>query len=322
MLVVFGHFIEHYINQVPAFKVIFICIYLFHMPLFVFISGYFTKSENSLKIENVIKQLLIPYVVFSVIWYLLISRHSGSLDIDLFDPPFHLWYLLSLVFWKFLLPAIKQIRYYFLLSVIAAISIGFNPNINHFLSLSRTISLFPFFILGNICTRESLNVIHKKKILAVSAIILVTAVAYYIVKANPTNISLLFWDSSYNYSGYTTGIAALGRLTLLITAVLVSAGFITVIPKKEYFFTRLGTRTLPIFILHAFFLGFFIKLFPVWNESILKDIVIVLFPFLLTFILAMPVVETGYKLFFDLISKKIMRFDNKNYDLPNRKRIS
>jgi len=260
-LVVFGHFIEHYTSQALALRAIFVCIYLFHMPLFVFISGYFTKSENSLKLENNIKQLLIPYILFSVLWYILESRHSGKFYIDLFNPPFHLWYLLSLFFWRLLLPVVKLIRFYLLLSIIVAVGIGFNQNINHYLSLSRTISLFPFFILGNICTRESLAFIHNKKIFSVLAMALITAGTYYIFKVNPPNISLLFWDSSYYYSGYIPVLAALARLILFVAAVLLSAGFITVVPEKEYFFTRYGTRTLPIFILHAFFFRLLHKMF-------------------------------------------------------------
>ncbi|MBS7565356.1 acyltransferase family protein [Mucilaginibacter sp. Bleaf8] len=54
-LVVFGHFIESYITQNIYQKVIFICIYSFHIPLFVFLSGYFSKSANSLSIRNNIK---------------------------------------------------------------------------------------------------------------------------------------------------------------------------------------------------------------------------------------------------------------------------
>ena len=43
--VVFGHILENYIQN-PFFKSIYMFIYTFHMPLFVFITGFFAKSNK------------------------------------------------------------------------------------------------------------------------------------------------------------------------------------------------------------------------------------------------------------------------------------
>lgn len=42
--VVFGHTIEYYINQDDTLKSMYMYIYIFHMPLFIFISGYPPKK--------------------------------------------------------------------------------------------------------------------------------------------------------------------------------------------------------------------------------------------------------------------------------------
>lgn len=59
LLVVIGHFIEKIIFMDTSFKVIYETIYSFHMPLFIFISGYFSK--NTLKTNN--KTILTPYLI-------------------------------------------------------------------------------------------------------------------------------------------------------------------------------------------------------------------------------------------------------------------
>ena len=64
-LVVLGHF-TNLNKSIPLMGAINNVIYSFHMPLFIFISGYFSKSirsHRSVEIENI----LYPYFVFQFI---------------------------------------------------------------------------------------------------------------------------------------------------------------------------------------------------------------------------------------------------------------
>ena len=47
-LVVFGHTIEYYIGQSAILRGIYMYIYIFHMPLFVYISGYLSQKSSKL----------------------------------------------------------------------------------------------------------------------------------------------------------------------------------------------------------------------------------------------------------------------------------
>ena len=47
--VVFGHVIEYYIKDNSVLRTIYIFIYIFHMPLFVFVSGYLSKNFYRMK---------------------------------------------------------------------------------------------------------------------------------------------------------------------------------------------------------------------------------------------------------------------------------
>ena len=47
--VVFGHVIEYYINDNSILMTLYIFIYIFHMPLFIFISGYLSKNFYKMK---------------------------------------------------------------------------------------------------------------------------------------------------------------------------------------------------------------------------------------------------------------------------------
>ena len=44
-LVVLGHICDQYVKQSAAVRAIWLCIYSFHMPLFFFVSGLFSKRK-------------------------------------------------------------------------------------------------------------------------------------------------------------------------------------------------------------------------------------------------------------------------------------
>ena len=79
ILVVFGHAIVPEIrNTSNIFMNIYKYIYIFHMPLFFFISGYVFEinkekySDKKLFIKKKAQNLLIPYLTFSIISYIVI----------------------------------------------------------------------------------------------------------------------------------------------------------------------------------------------------------------------------------------------------------
>ncbi|MEI6580533.1 MAG: acyltransferase family protein, partial [Eubacteriales bacterium] len=65
-LVVLGHYLIAYYNseKLNLAGVIVAVIYTFHMPAFIFVSGFFSRSENSAKPKALIK-LAVAYVIFN-----------------------------------------------------------------------------------------------------------------------------------------------------------------------------------------------------------------------------------------------------------------
>ena len=53
-LVVGGHFADTLIDYSKIYSSIFLFIYAFHMPLFIFISGYFHSEKNITKKNNIL----------------------------------------------------------------------------------------------------------------------------------------------------------------------------------------------------------------------------------------------------------------------------
>src|SRR5699024_11474008 len=66
-LVVFGHFIEIYKKE---YYELFVFIYAFHMPVFIFLSGYFAKRMRISKIIYLILIYLVFKTFLNVIFFL------------------------------------------------------------------------------------------------------------------------------------------------------------------------------------------------------------------------------------------------------------
>lgn len=127
-------------------------IYAFHMPLFVFLSGYFTRPKNPLKQWQDSVYLLKLFAVFQLIDIGL--RYIFTPDTiswrTCFSPAFALWYLICLFYWRILISYIPRdcnsilvVGITFLLSL----GSGFIP-LNNELGFQRFFSFMPFFTCG------------------------------------------------------------------------------------------------------------------------------------------------------------------------------
>src|SRR5699024_4083736 len=79
-LVVFGHMIQPFIDASHEINTLYLWIYTFHMPAFIFLAGFFAKgSGNKEYIVNLAKKLLIPYIIFQLLYtgyYFFIGKEN------------------------------------------------------------------------------------------------------------------------------------------------------------------------------------------------------------------------------------------------------
>ncbi len=146
ILVVIGHFIEPCYDQNSFLYELKWGIVAFHMPAFIFISGYFSKRIPSIK--KLIQGLVIPYFVYELVYYflytLVLDKHTGLY----FDrPKFSLWYLMALFVWRLLAPVIRKVPYHMPLLFAGGLLIGF-VGLGNYLSIPRILFFFPFFMAG------------------------------------------------------------------------------------------------------------------------------------------------------------------------------
>ncbi|MED1202386.1 acyltransferase family protein [Heyndrickxia acidicola] len=166
-LVVFGHVISPLKDNDSILFTLYSVIFLFHMPAFIFISGFYSKGYRKKGFFfKSIKIVLIPYIIFQVIYSFFYYYKGGDakLNINLLQPHWTLCFLLSLFCWNMLLIVFGRLRWYGLAIAFAVgIAAGYFPNIGGYLSLSRTLVFFPYFLFGFLLDREHIKNLEKSK---------------------------------------------------------------------------------------------------------------------------------------------------------------
>lgn len=258
-LVVFGHMIQPFIGESDTIHTLYMWVYTFSMPAFIFLAGFFAKgSGNITYILQLAKKLLLPYLIFQVLYsgyYFLIGKSSWQTGI--FEPHWSLWFLFSLFSWHLLLCLFKKIpaKYSILLAIFIGIVIGYIPDIGNAFSLSRTFAFFPFFLVGYWMNKDALMVIKQNSV-KMAAVMVMAFVAVTLYMAPDINTGWLLNSKSYADLGVPV-FGGLMRMLVYTVSTLMSVGVLAFVPTSENRLSHLGTRTLYVYLLHGFFIQFF-----------------------------------------------------------------
>ncbi|MUV37452.1 putative membrane-bound acyltransferase YkrP [Lentibacillus sp. JNUCC-1] len=257
-LVVFGHVMQPYTGDSAALNTLYMWLYTFHMPAFILIAGFFAKGSGNMSyIKNLIKKLLVPYVIFQVVYtgYYFLLGKSGW-ESGLFHPQWSLWFLFSLFSWHILLILFKKWPPILgmLIAVQVGLIVGYFGDIGQAFSLSRTFVFFPFFLMGYWVTKEHLMKLKQTPV-KVASIVIMVLVAVGIALAPDFNSGWLLASKSYDILGEPT-FGGVGRLLIYITSALMTASVLAWVPRRSFSFTKVGVYTLYVYLLHGFLIQF------------------------------------------------------------------
>lgn len=252
ILVVIGHFIEPNYEQNPFLYELKWGIVAFHMPAFIFISGYFSKKIPFIK--KMISGLIIPYFVYEILYYLLytfiLDKETG---LYFTRPKFSLWYLMALFAWRILAPYVQKIPGKFALSIAAGLLIGLT-NLDNFLSIPRIVFFFPFFLAGlNFDSSRLTRFRNRKGYIGALTILGALAVFLFTDERHHSLTPQIFYGR-YSYHDLELGNpeGILIRILCYAVSFLLIYLFMLVLPTEKKSYSYLGERTMAIYIFHGF----------------------------------------------------------------------
>lgn len=304
-LVVIGHFLDmNYKNNSFLYNIKWL-IYSFHVPAFVFISGYFSKNRKSLK--QLVRSVLVPYLLLEVIYYFyyiyILHRPTG---LYLLYPKFSLWYLVCIFIWRIITPYFVKIPGHLLLSVIPGLLIGLSDMKDNFLTFPRVLVFYPFFLLGYHITRENVSTLRNR--LGTIKSLLITCMCFFAVYmiAHYGDVSVKIFYGRYNYDFLKqtplTGVAY--RLLFYILGTILTLSILCLIPDKQYRISKWGYNTMPIYLGHGFVYNYFKQTTWLAGVASVSDTILMMaLCLLLVIILAQP----PFRKMMDIISGKRSR---------------
>ncbi|MGE8206443.1 acyltransferase family protein [Heyndrickxia sp. NPDC080065] len=256
-LVVFGHVISPLKENDDFLFTLYAVIFLFHMPAFILISGYFAKGyrKNGYLLKSV-KKILLPYLIFQAIYsfFYFINGDEHSLSFDFLEPHWTLWFLLSLFFWNLLLYVFAKLKWLGLIvAIFIGIGIGYIDHIGSFLSLSRTFVFFPYFLLGFLIEPKHIQWIKNIKYSNVLGMLILISTFLLFEFSFPKNaVPWLLGSSSYDDMGNVEIMDGIYRGFQYLLTFVVIVGFLALVPSSGTKITVIGQRTLYVYLLHGF----------------------------------------------------------------------
>lgn len=251
ILVVIGHFVQPCYENSNLLYTIKYVIYTFHMPAFVFISGYLSKKE--LHLQKAIQRIFIPYLCMQFVYFVLSYFGGGDPVINPLIPRFTLWYLLALFVWTITTPFSTKIPHYFWLFIVCGILFGCLPIDGKYLDISRMIVFYPYFLAGTLFNREKITKLRTKQNGIISLLGICGYIFFIAMNAKLLGFQLGFLNADMNFADI--GVTNLEGICIRIICYLIGAFFIfaiiTLITERKNLFTKLGCTTMPIYIFHG-----------------------------------------------------------------------
>lgn len=256
-LVVVGHLLESVAHSDVA-DGLYTWIYSFHMPAFVFVSGFLSRrfEATATRARSLVASLLVPYLVFQLVlsledWLL----RGNSLTLDPFVPRFALWYLLALFAWRLLVPVLRSIPHPLLWSVVVSVISVVYGGLDQELSLARILSFLPFFTLGVLTTPERIESFKRAtarmRVRIPAAVVLAASLVVAYLFRDGIERRWLYMYGETDQAHYTNLESILIRCAVLTVATVTLACFLAVVPRRNTPLTPLGNATLYIYLLQA-----------------------------------------------------------------------
>ena len=243
LLVVFAHIL--YQLQHISFGINYVTdtIYMFHMPAFVFVSGYFGKSRHSHGLEAMLKILFLYFVFNSVMGFIYGFT-------SLLQPLYSYWYLIALVVWRFTVPYVAKFRLALPLLFAVALLTGFFPSVDNTFAAARIIAFAPFYLTGYLLKKEYVDrllkvTFSKRLFIGLYAFIALTVIGALCYRF------FAYSDSDLLMESYLSLRAMFGRIVLWLFAFLSVAVLCMISPDKKIpWLSAIGRNSLWIFLFH------------------------------------------------------------------------
>ncbi|BDZ79026.1 acyltransferase family protein [Claveliimonas bilis] len=318
-LVALGHTLDVYKANGGLELYLMKYLYLFHMPMFAFITGYFTKNLDKAR-NTAVERCLVPYLIFQGIYVImatlmirigLANFNSASFNSSIIVPSSAFYYLLAVFFWKLFAKDIMRTRVPMILSILMGLVISITKMEEFHIGYGAVFSLLPFFVLGILCSSDIVEKIRKiPKVIAIFALVIGIWPAVML----PYGIHSV--RMTYEAAGFNDLQGVLYRILFYVIAIVLGTAIICLMSSQKTFFSHVGRASILVYAGSTFLAPHaYLILDKMWSLSehrYLNILGIIVFCIIIIFICSIPIFLQWYnqiigginKLIFEKVSRK------------------
>ncbi|WP_210589952.1 acyltransferase family protein [Streptomyces sp. GESEQ-35] len=256
VLVAIGHSWEPLKGDSRILEGVYSVVYSFHMPAFIVISGFFSRSFDMRpdRLKRLITGVAVPYILFETAYPLfkrVIAGDSGQ-EISLLDPWYLTWFLCALLIWRLTTPIWKLVRWPLPIALGIAMLASVTPEIGNDLDLQRVLQFLPYFVLGLCMKPEHFRMVRRRSVRIASVPVFAAALAVGWWAVPRMNTSWFYHRDAAQNLGAPWWAGPVMVLAMFGCSVLLTACFFAWVPGRHMWFTALGAGTLYGYLLHGF----------------------------------------------------------------------
>ncbi|GAB3958697.1 acyltransferase family protein [Streptomyces sparsus] len=254
VLVGIGHAWEPLRHESRAAEALYFALYTFHMPAFIVISGYLSRSFEARpgQIKRLVTGVVVPYLVFEIAYTLFMRRiDNPDRAFSLLSPGYALWFLVALFIWRLTTPVWKVLRWPLPTALAIAALASTGPGIGSELNLQRVLQFLPFFVLGLQLRPEHFRMRRPAlRAAAVPVALLTLLFSYWAVPR--MNKQWFLRNHAAQELGVPWWVGVVMTLALFGCALVLTACFFAWVPRRTTWFTSLGAGTICGYLLHVY----------------------------------------------------------------------
>jgi fucose 4-O-acetylase-like acetyltransferase len=256
LLVAIGHSWEPLKGDSRVLQGLYMVVYTFHMPAFIVISGYFSRSFDMrpARLKRLLTGVAVPYILFEIA-YSLFSRYANDdphQKITLLDPLYLTWFLCSLFIWRLTTPIWKLVRHPLAVALGIAMLASCTPELTDDFDLQRTAQFLPYFVLGLVLRPEHFQWVRRRAMRVLAVPLFASAVVFGYWAVPRMNASWFYHHDSAQEFAAPWWVGPVMMLAMFGCSLLLTAGFYSWVPSRKTWFTALGAGTLYGYLLHGF----------------------------------------------------------------------
>ncbi|MFH9583917.1 acyltransferase family protein [Streptomyces luteogriseus] len=256
VLVAMGHAWEPLKGDSRILEAAYQVVYAFHMPAFIIISGYFSRSFDMRpdRLKRLITGVAVPYIIFETAYPLFkrVIDNDPHQEISLLDPWYLTWFLVALFVWRLTTPIWNLVRWPLPLALGLAMLATVTPEIGDDLDLQRVLQFLPFFVLGLVMKPEHFHMVRTRGVRIASVPVFAAAVAFSWWAVPRMNTAWFYHRDAAQELGAPWWTGPVMVLAMFGCSLVLTACFFAWVPRRHMWFTALGAGTLYGYLLHGF----------------------------------------------------------------------